>query len=111
MRLESAASHLLPALQGKGSKSLAGSGLRHAHCAEVLETAPALCLIEVQAENFFADGGAALQVLQVLQAARELYEFGLHGVALVSCSAAGIDVDHLEKMARRVDRTAPHLHG
>ena len=41
------------------------------------------------------------------QAARELYEFGLHGVALASGSAAVIDVDHLKKLACRVDRTAP----
>ena len=37
-----------------------GIGWRHPHYAELLETLPALDFLEVHAENFFADGGAAL---------------------------------------------------
>jgi uncharacterized protein len=89
---------------GGGSKTLAGIGLRHAHYAEVLETKPPLGFIEVHSENFLADGGAALQVLQSV---RKLYDVSLHGVGLALGSAAGIDAEHLEKLARLVERTDP----
>jgi uncharacterized protein len=97
---------LPPKLTNSGgvSKALAGIGLRHAHYAEVLDTKPPLGFIEVHSENFFADGGAALQVLQSV---RELYDVSLHGVGLALGSAAGIDAEHLEKLARLVDRTDP----
>ena len=91
-------------LQRGGSKTFAGIGLRHAHYAEVLETQPPLGFIEVHSENFFADGGAALQVLRSV---RKLYDVSLHGVGLALGSAAGIDTEHLEKLARLVDRTDP----
>ncbi len=89
---------------GAASKTLAGIGLRHAHYAEVLATAPLLGFVEVHCENFFADGGATLQVLQ---AARQLYDLSLHGVGLGLGSAVGIDAEHLEKLARLVQRTDP----
>ena len=96
----------LPNLKDAGGKNdiTAGIGLRHAHYAEVLETKPALGFIEVHCENFFADGGAALHVLHSV---RKLYDVSLHGVGLALGSAAGIDAEHLEKLARLVDRTDP----
>jgi uncharacterized protein len=89
---------------GGGSKTLAGIGLRHAHYAELLESTPPLGFIEVHSENFFADGGATLQVLQ---AVRQRYDISLHGVGLALGSAVGIDENHLEKLARLVERTDP----
>jgi uncharacterized protein len=89
---------------GGGNQCLAGIGLRHAHYAEVLETKPQLGFVEVHSENFFADGGATLQVLH---AVRKLYDISLHGVGLALGSAAGIDALHLEKLARLVARTDP----
>ena len=41
-----------------------GIGLRQPHYRRVLDERPALGFVEVHAENFFADGGAALGVLQ-----------------------------------------------
>ena len=90
--------------QGGGNKTLVGIGLRHAHYAELLDTTPPLGFIEVHSENFFADGGATLQVLQ---AVRKLYDVSLHGVGLALGSAVGIDERHLEKLARLVDRIDP----
>ncbi|RZI97981.1 MAG: DUF692 domain-containing protein [Haliea sp.] len=81
-----------------------GIGWRHPHYAELLETLPALDFLEVHAENFFADGGAALALLQQ---AREHYPVSLHGVGLALGSAAGVDSWHLDQLARLAERVAP----
>ena len=82
----------------------AGIGLRQAHYAQVLEQQPALGFVEVHSENFFADGGAALAVLQQ---ARQWYEVSLHGVGLALGSAAGVDPWHLARLARLCERIEP----
>ncbi|HJV63209.1 MAG TPA: DUF692 domain-containing protein [Albitalea sp.] len=82
----------------------AGIGLRQPHYAQFLERRPALGFIEVHSENFFAEGGAALAVLQQ---ARAHYALSLHGVGLGLGSAAGLDDWHLERLERLVQRTAP----
>ncbi|WP_280151094.1 DUF692 domain-containing protein [Piscinibacter sp. XHJ-5] len=81
-----------------------GIGLRQPHYAEVMESLPRLGFIEVHSENFFADGGAALAVLQD---ARAHYEVSLHGVGLALGSAAGVDAWHLDRLARLVERIDP----
>ncbi len=81
-----------------------GVGLRQPHYAALFETAPALGFVEVHSENFFADGGAALAVLQQ---ARESYPVSLHGVGLALGSAAGLDPWHLDRLARLVQRIEP----
>ncbi|MDP3311038.1 MAG: DUF692 domain-containing protein [Polaromonas sp.] len=81
-----------------------GIGWRHPHYAELLETQPALDFLEVHSENFFADGGAALALLQQ---ARATYPVSLHGVGLALGSAAGVDPWHLEQLARLAERIAP----
>jgi len=80
-----------------------GIGLRQPHYQDVLEGAPSLAFVEVHSENFFAEGGAALAVLQQ---ARERYPVSLHGVGLSLGSAAGLDpwhVDRLERLVRRIE--------
>jgi uncharacterized protein (UPF0276 family) len=81
-----------------------GIGLRQPHYAEVLEQTPPLGFVEVHSENFFADGGAALGVLQQARAA---YAVSLHGVGLALGSAAGVDAWHLERLERLVRRIEP----
>jgi len=81
-----------------------GIGWRQPHYRELLERRPPLGFLEVHSENFFAEGGAALQVLA---AGRALYDISLHGVGLALGSAAGLDPWHLEQLARLVERTAP----
>ena len=66
--------------------------------------APPLGFLEVHSENFFADGGAALAVLQQ---ARASYPISLHGVGLALGSACGLDPWHLERLARLVERIEP----
>lgn len=82
----------------------AGLGLRAPHWAAALDQPPPLAFVEVHAENFFADGGAALGVLQ---AARERWPVSLHGVGLGLASAAGLDAWHLDRLARLVERADP----
>jgi uncharacterized protein len=82
----------------------AGIGLRQPHYEAALERAAPIAFVEVHSENFFADGGAALAVLD---RARKLYDVSLHGVGLALGSAAGLDPWHLERLARLVQRIEP----
>ena len=81
-----------------------GIGLRQPHYREWAERRPALGFVEVHAENFFAEGGAALAVLEDV---REHHAVSLHGVGLALGSAAGVDDWHLERLARLVERVQP----
>lgn len=81
-----------------------GIGLRQPHYREIVETPPALGFLEVHSENFFADGGAALALLDDV---RTRHAISLHGVGLALGSAAGIDEWHLDRLARLVDRIEP----
>ncbi|RZL40372.1 MAG: DUF692 domain-containing protein [Rubrivivax sp.] len=81
-----------------------GIGWRHRHYEELLAERPALGFIEVHSENFFADGGITLAVLE---AGREAYDLSLHGVGLALGSAAGLDQAHLDRLARLVARMQP----
>ena len=83
---------------------LTGIGLRQPHTATLFAAAPPLAFVEVHAENYFADGGAALALLQT---ACSHWPVSLHGVGLALGSAAGIDTDHLARLAALVQRTAP----
>lgn len=82
----------------------AGIGWRSPHYAELIERRPALGFIEVHPENFFADGGAALAVLE---GGRARYDVSLHGVGLALGSAVGLDPWHLDRLARLVERIDP----
>lgn len=81
-----------------------GIGWRYPHYRELMERRPALGFLEVHSENFFADGGAALAVLQQ---GRSCYDISLHGVGLSLGSACGLDSWHLDQLARLVARIEP----
>src|SRR5882672_2463980 len=81
-----------------------GIGLRQPHYAALIESRPALAFVEVHSENFFAAGGAPLQVLEE---ARSRYPVSLHGVGLALGSAAGLDGWHLDRLAWLVERIDP----
>ncbi|MDM4765093.1 DUF692 domain-containing protein [Pelomonas sp. SE-A7] len=83
-----------------------GIGWRQPHYEELMRRRPGLDFIEVHSENFFAEGGATLQVLA---GAREHYPVSLHGVGLSLGSAAGLDAWHLDKLAQLVERIDPVL--
>ncbi|MDT8990406.1 DUF692 domain-containing protein [Curvibacter sp. APW13] len=81
-----------------------GIGWRHPHYRELLERQPALDFVEVHSENFFAEGGAALAVLEQ---GRARYPVSLHGVGLSLGSVAGVDPWHLDRLAQLVERVDP----
>jgi uncharacterized protein (UPF0276 family) len=81
-----------------------GIGLRQPHYDVFMAQRPALPFVEVHSENFFGDGGAALQVLHGV---REHWPLSLHGVGLSLGSAAGLDPWHLDRLARLVERIDP----
>lgn len=81
-----------------------GIGWRQPHYDALLAERPSLGFIEVHSENFFADGGISLAVLD---AGREAYPVSLHGVGLALGSAAGLDAQHLGRLARLVQRVQP----
>jgi hypothetical protein len=83
-----------------------GIGWRQPHYQALLAERPSLGFIEVHSENFFADGGATLAVLE---AGREAYPLSLHGVGLGLGSAAGLDPWHFDRLARLVSRFDPAL--
>ena len=87
-----------------GQALCVGIGWRQPHYETLLAERPALGFIEVHSENFFADGGITLAVLE---AGRAAYELSLHGVGLALGSAAGLDNHHLERLARLVERMQP----
>ena len=81
-----------------------GIGLRQPHYAALLAAPPPLAFVEVHSENFFAEGGAALDVLAQ---ARQAWPLSLHGVGLSLGSAAGLDNWHLDRLAALVERFEP----
>ncbi len=81
-----------------------GIGWRQPHYETLLAERPSLGFIEVHSENFFADGGITLAVLD---AGRQAYDVSLHGVGLALGSAAGLDDGHLQRLARLVARVQP----
>lgn len=83
-----------------------GIGLRAPHVSHVLATLPAVPWFEVHSENYFADGGPAIESLMRV---RETYPLSLHGVGLALGSCAPLDREHLAKLQRLVERIEPGL--
>jgi uncharacterized protein len=83
-----------------------GVGLRHGHYSAALTRPKAIDFIEVHAENFFADGGAANAVLDEVA---QHYAVSLHATTLGLGSARGIPDQPLQKLQRLIERTQPML--
>jgi uncharacterized protein (UPF0276 family) len=97
----------MPGIVRENAKPLVGNvgiGWRHPHYGELLERQRWLDFLEVHSENFFAQGGAALAVLE---RGRAHYPISLHGVGLSLGSAAGLDDWHLDQLACLVRRIDP----
>jgi uncharacterized protein (UPF0276 family) len=94
----------VPAQAGIGPG--AGIGLRAQHHLQVLSDAPAVAWFEAHTENYFADGGAHVEVLARIRAN---YPLSLHGVGLSLGSADPLDTAHLGRVRRAVNRFEPAL--
>ncbi len=84
----------------------AGIGLRSPHHEALLTSKPPLAFIEAHTENYFHDGGPAVRALEK---ARANYPLSLHGVGLGLGSADGLDLKHLARIRRAVQRFEPAL--
>ncbi len=96
----------MPPAASRPVPAQAGIGLRSPHHDEFLDRRPSVPWVEVHSENFFADGG---RQLQVLDAVRRDYGLSLHGVGLSLGSADPLDPEHLRRLRRLVRRVEPAL--
>jgi len=76
------------------------------HHQALVEQRPAVGFLEVHTENYFHEGGAAVQALL---RARSDYPLSLHGVGLGLGSADGPDREHLARIKRAIARFEPAL--
>ncbi len=88
------------------TQHMIGVGLRSPHYEAALNSDVLVDFVEVHAENFFADGGASIAVLDEA-AAR--FPISLHATALGLGSKAGVAPQHVQKLKRLVERTNPIL--
>jgi hypothetical protein len=96
----------MPPTASRPVPAQAGIGLRRLHHAEFLARRPNVPWVEVHSENFFADGG---RQLQVLDAVRRDYGVSLHGVGSSLGGSDPLDPDHLRRLRRLVQRVDPAL--
>jgi uncharacterized protein (UPF0276 family) len=85
---------------------LAGVGFKPEHAEAVLETPHRVGFFEVHAENYMGAGGPPHRMLEAL---RSRWPLSLHGVGLSIGAAAALDVRHLIRLRRLVDRYQPAL--
>lgn len=87
-----------------GLPSIAGLCLKPRHYEEILRDLPPVGWFEVHAENYLGAGGAPLHYLEKV---RENYPLSIHGVGMSIGSGDGLDLEHLARVARLVDRFQP----
>jgi uncharacterized protein (UPF0276 family) len=82
----------------------AGVGLKSAHFRDILESRPDIGFFEVHAENYMVAGGPFHHYLGRI---RERYPLSIHGVALSIGAESALDKDHLQALARLLERYQP----
>jgi uncharacterized protein (UPF0276 family) len=93
-----------PAASAHPIPARAGIGLRLPHHRTVREAQPNTAWFEVHPENYMAPALA-----DALEAFSERYPISLHAVGLSLGSAHGLDLDHLDRLARLERRIRPGL--
>lgn len=96
-----------PTEQGSNATTIRiGVGLRHVHYQNALYGASNIDFVEVHAENFFAPGG---QARQILKSVSERYPISLHATSMGLGSAAGINPMYLSQLQQLTDFIQPWL--
>ena len=92
------------------SNALVGVGLRHQHYEDVLRpqsnSKQQVDFVEVHAENFYAEGGPALSILEQVA---EKYAVSIHATSLGLGSTVEIPQKAIDAFKRLVDRINPVL--
>jgi uncharacterized protein (UPF0276 family) len=83
-----------------------GLGLRHPHYADALSSVAPIDFVEVHSENFFAEGGASIAVLEEIH---EKYPISLHSTAMGLGSANDIPAFYLKKLKSLAEKVNPIL--
>jgi len=83
-----------------------GLGLRHPHHSFVLNNRPDVGFFEIHSENFIADGGPSIDLLQKIS---EIYPVSFHCVGLSLGSAVGLNKKHLSAIKNLCDQFKPIL--
>ena len=81
-----------------------GLGLKQQHIDSLLDFQVDIAFLEIHAENYMGDGGAPHVKLAKLC---EIFPLSIHGVGLSIGGDQPIDRDHLERLARLIDRYSP----
>lgn len=97
---------LQQAVQSKPIPVRAGIGLRADHYQDILDTLPDIGWLEVHSENYFGDGGRPLYYLEKVA---QHYPLSLHGVGMSIGSTDKLNINHLEKLKKLIDRFQPGL--
>jgi len=84
----------------------AGAGLKPEHVDAILADDYKIGFLEVHAENYMGDGGPAHRALAAIRAE---FPLSVHGVGLSIGSEGGIDPNHLERLAKVVERYEPGM--
>lgn len=82
----------------------AGLGLKPEHFRQIVERWPDLGFFEIHAENYMVDGGPYHHYLTRI---REHYPLSIHGVGLSIGGEGSLDIDHLDRLKRLLDRYQP----
>lgn len=84
--------------------SRCGIGLKPQHVHHVLADRPEAGFFEVHAENYMVDGGPFHHYLGKI---RQDYQLSLHGVGLSIGGEEPLDKEHLDRLARLIERYQP----
>lgn len=87
-----------------GLPKAGGVGLKPEHFQTILDTRPAVGFFEIHAENYMVAGGPFHHYLERIRAD---YPLSIHGVGLSIGGAGPLDVVHLDRLARLLDRYQP----
>ena len=88
-----------PGLPARG-----GVGLKPEHFRDILASMPDIGFFEIHAENYMVDGGSFHHYLGRI---RDKYKLSIHGVGLSIGGESPLDEDHLDRLARLLDRYQP----
>ncbi len=89
------------------SDPILGIGLRRPHYDAIISEDPKeIDWVEVHSENFFMQGGPALNLLTEV---RKKYPISLHGIGLSLGSAEGLDTNHLLLLKNLIESIDPFL--